>query len=81
MRKKQLEKWAVLVPPTVLKIDSVEYQVPPTLGLGHSFFLPVLDSKRAMEAVREHYRPQKYALVWEERIETGMLGIRVWRAA
>jgi hypothetical protein len=32
-------------------------------------------------AVRVHYHTLKYTLVWVERVEGGVLGIRVWRMA
>lgn len=75
------DEWDVIVPPTTLRMDGVTYRVPQTLDIGHSFFLPVLDARRAVGKVRSHYRPQGATLVYDERIEQGMFGIRVWRVA
>lgn len=55
--------------------------MPPTLIVGQSFFLPVLNTQGAGRAVQRHYAPQGYKFVASERIEMGLLGIRVWRTA
>lgn len=70
-----------LTPPTQLQIAGVTYRVPPTMIVGQSFFLPVLDTQVAGRAVQRHYAPQGYKFVASERIEMGLLGIRVWRTA
>lgn len=80
-RPKPHDLWDAIDPPLVLVIDGVQYRVPPMLEIGHSFFLPVLDGKRVMVTVRAHYQPQGYIFVWDEREESGLLGIRVWRVA
>jgi hypothetical protein len=72
---------AKLAPPVRLQIDGVIYRVPPTMIVGQSFFLPVLDTQAAGRAVQRHYAPQDYKLIASERVEMGLLGIRVWRAA
>ena len=71
--------WGHLHPPDVLRVRGVRYHVPPLLKLNESFFLPVLKPKAAYAAVSKHYARQGYKMVWEERIENGLLGIRVWR--
>lgn len=57
----------------------VRYNVPVELERNTSFFVPTLRPKGMFRAVRKHYQKYKYELVWEERIEEGVLGIRVWR--
>jgi hypothetical protein len=70
---------SLLQPPEILKFENVEYRVPPTLGLNHSFFMPTLNTDVAFKAVTKHYSQHGYKLVWAERIEQDQLGIRVWR--
>lgn len=55
------------------------YYLPLELGIGHSIFVPSLKHKDTFEEVHRCYAPEGYKMVWEERIEAGVLGIRVWR--
>lgn len=57
------------------------FKVPRTLDVGHSFFLPSLKHSVTFNAVCLHYRNFSYDLTWAERVESGVLGIRVWRTA
>lgn len=57
----------------------VEYKVPVMLDRNESFFLPTLRPKGMFNVVNKHYKDYDYELVWEERVEEGVLGIRVWR--
>jgi hypothetical protein len=66
-------------PPEVLRINGAAFLVPAYLGLNHSFFIPSLKHKRTFAGVLQHYASEEYTLIWEERIEQGVLGIRVWR--
>ncbi len=49
--------------------------------VGQSFFMPTLDTQGATRAVQRHYSYQEYKVVTSERIESDLLGIRVWRTA
>lgn len=64
-----------------LRIDGVEYRVPGELEIGWGFFMPGLAHKRMMQAVRKHYAALGYRLDWVSRVESDLLGIRVWRVA
>ena len=57
----------------------VEYQIPEVLNHNESIFLQTLRPKGMFNAVNKYYREHDYGVVWEERIEDGVLGIRVWR--
>ena len=66
----------------IITVYGVSYRVPIFLAIGDSFFMPCLDRQATMRVVRHHYRKfNKYRLTYEERIERGLLGIRVWRVA
>ena len=66
----------------IITIFGVSYRVPILLAIGDSFFIPCLNRQVTMKALRSHYRKyNKYKLTYEERVERGMLGIRVWRVA
>jgi hypothetical protein len=64
-----------------LKINGALVAIPPKLEVGHSFFVPSIKHKDTYNAVGITYRKYGYALTWAERIERGVLGIRVWRTA
>ncbi len=49
------------------------------MAVNDSFFLPTLTPKKAFTAVSRYYSKKKYRMTYVERIESGMLGIRVWR--
>lgn len=66
-------------PPDVLHYNGVDYQLPVELKVGNSFFVPTLRPRGVYGLVEQHYRHFRYKLTWEERIERGLLGIRVWR--
>lgn len=53
--------------------------IPKVLGIGHSFFVPALKPKVTFGLISNSYSAQNYKLTYEERIEIGVLGIRIWR--
>jgi hypothetical protein len=55
--------------------------VPFGLNVNESFFIPSLKHKETFHKVADYYSSHLYKLVWSERIESGVLGIRVWRVA
>ena len=65
--------------PISLQIDGVTYRMPEWLDEGYGFFMPCLNATQAIQAVRRHYAPLKFRLEYTERVESGLLGIRVWR--
>ncbi len=65
--------------PEFMWMDGVPYRLPGWMDEGTSFFIPSLDHLRTIGAVRMHYGPFRFRLGWKERIESGVLGIRVWR--
>lgn len=65
----------------VVEIRGARIKVPPGLGLGHSFFIPSLKPKETHAYIVHHYYGEEYTLTYEERVEQGVLGIRVWRVA
>lgn len=69
----------LLAPNNVITVKGVQYQVPPLLGINHSFFMPCLKCRDTYAAVAKYYTRSGYKLVWAEKIEQGVLGIRVWR--
>ena len=73
--------WSLINPSDTLYINSAVFKVPRTLDIGHSFFLPALKHQATFNAVRLHYHNLSYDLTWAERVENGVLGIRVWRVA
>jgi len=73
--------WSRISQTDILEINSAVFRVPRTLGIGHSFFLPALKPQMVFNAVRVHYHTLRYTLAWVERVEGGVLGIRVWRMA
>lgn len=66
-------------PPALLKFKGADYKLPRDLKINSSFFMPALKPKETYEVVVEYYKPFHYKLTWSERIEGGVLGIRVWR--
>jgi len=69
------------LPTRPLKIKGAEFNVPFGLNVNESFFIPSLKHKETYHRVADYYSPHLYKLVWAERIESGVLGIRVWRVA
>jgi hypothetical protein len=67
--------------PKVMAVDGVSYKLPQWLNEGCSIFLPSINHKRTMKKLRRHYEERGWSLRYEERIEGGKLGIRVWRVA
>jgi len=67
--------------PEVMRFKGAAFSIPLALPLHGSFFVPCLKPKETYDMVLVHYRTHHYSLVWEERVEEGVLGIRVWRAA
>ena len=66
----------------IVEVYGVHYRLPIHMAIGDSFFMPCLDRQATMKVIRSHYRRfNKYRLTYEERIERGLLGIRVWRVA
>lgn len=71
-------------PNNIVWVHGVAYAVPHYLAIGDSFFVPCLDIPVTYKEIRLHYirgRPKRYSLTYEERIERGLLGIRIWRVA
>lgn len=62
-----------------INIFGASILAPQTLGIGHSFFVPALKPKAALSCITNAYTRQGYKFTYEERIEMGVLGIRVWR--
>lgn len=62
-----------------LRIDGVTYRLPEWLDEGYGFFMPCLSPAKTAQAVRKHYAPLKIRLEYVERIESDLLGIRIWR--
>lgn len=60
-----------------LRVKGAEFDIPDALAPLQSFFIPSLKHKETFAAVDRHYK-NRYPLVWAERIENGVLGIRVW---
>lgn len=65
----------------VVSIRGASVKVPLGLGIGHSFFVPSLKPQDTYGRIYEYYLGEGYSLTYEERIEHGVLGIRVWRVA
>ena len=65
----------------IVKINGVQYKIPALLAVGDSIFLPCLDRHVTMQKLRNYYGfyGLGYKLTFEERVERGLLGIRVWR--
>lgn len=64
---------------SVLPYREVRFRVPEWLEIGQSFFLPCLKAEELGGKVQRHYARTTMRVTWEERIEAGYLGIRVWR--
>ena len=62
-------------------INNVKYYVPESLAPGDSFFIPSLVHPVTFAKLIKAYESDKYTLKYAERIEAGLLGIRVWRVA
>lgn len=65
-------------PEEVIVINGAQYRMPQWLDVGTSIFLPSVNHRMTYAAVRE-WAPWGWKLTWRERIEGGLLGIRVWR--
>ena len=63
----------------VVEIDGVQYRLPQWLEIGVSFFVPILDTKKAIKVVNEHYRDAHFAITHADWIEQGVWGVRFWR--
>lgn len=68
-------------PNDLLVIKGAVFQVPVDLGLHNSFFIPALRPKETANAVTRHYSAYEFKFVWAQRVENGVLGIRLWRVA
>ncbi len=65
--------------PEIVVIRGVKYRLPQWLEPGQSFFVPCLDARSMAGSIVNRYTYIGFKLAWAERIEQGMLGIRVWR--
>lgn len=65
----------------VVNIRGACIKIPPALGIGHSFFVPSLKPRETYGYIIQHYYGEEYELTYDERVEHGVLGIRVWRVA
>ncbi len=65
--------------PEVATIRGVRYRLPQWLEPGQSFFVPCLEARSMAWVLVHRYSRVGFKLTWAERIEDGMLGIRVWR--
>lgn len=65
--------------PEVAVIRGVKYRLPQWLEPGQSFFVPCLDARSMAGSIVNRYSRIGFGLAWAERIEQGLLGIRVWR--
>jgi hypothetical protein len=53
--------------------------LPQWLEPGQSFFVPCLEARSMAWVLVHRYSRVGFKLTWAERIEDGMLGIRIWR--
>lgn len=65
--------------PEVVTIRGVQYRLPQWLEPGQSFFAPCLDVRSMGAVMSGRYSRLGWKIAWAERIESGLLGIRVWR--
>lgn len=65
--------------PEVVTIRGVKYRLPQWMEPGQSFFVPCLDARSMGSVMAMRYSRLGWKLTWAERIEQGLLGIRVWR--
>lgn len=65
--------------PEIAVIRGVAYYLPQWMEPGQSFFVPCLDARSMGTAMTIRYSRMGWKLAWAERIEEGLLGIRVWR--
>jgi hypothetical protein len=61
-----------------ITIRGMDIRMPQWLEIGESMFIPSLNHKETMQAVRK-WAPRWWNMVWEERGECGALGVRIWR--
>ncbi len=64
--------------PTPLYHKGARFELPATLSPYQSFFVPSLKHKETFAEITRYYSRYSYPLIWAERIEEGVLGIRVW---
>ena len=61
-------------------VKGVHYKVPlSSMPLGSSFFIPVLDTKRARARLGAMAQEYNRKLSFLDSTELGMLGVRAWR--
>lgn len=65
--------------PEIAVIRGVKYRLPQWMEPGQSFFVPCLDARSMAYALVMRYSRLGWKTAWAERIEQGMLGVRVWR--
>ena len=65
--------------PEVVTIRGVKYRLPQWMEPGQSFFVPCLDARSMGSVMSGRYSRLGWKLTWAERIEQGLLGVRVWR--
>ena len=63
----------------VIEIDGVKYKIPQWLEVGTSFFMPILDTKKAVKVVYEFYEDAKFPMTYCDWVEQGVWGVRFWR--
>lgn len=75
-------EWKKNLPSNVVRIKGAHFTVPDKLDIGDSFFVPALNPTLTMVHIDTHYRKRRlYKLTSSQRVEKGILGIRVWRIA
>lgn len=65
--------------PEIAVIRGVKYRLPQWMEPGQSFFVPCLDARSMGFVMATRYSRLGWKTAWAERIEQGMLGVRVWR--
>lgn len=65
--------------PEIAVIRGVKYRLPQWMEPGQSFFVPCLDARSMGSVMATRYSGLGWKTAWAERIEQGMLGIRIWR--
>lgn len=62
-----------------VQVRGVAYAIPKTLFIGDSFFVPTIDRALTIRTVSQRLERFGYTIKGEERIENGVLGVRLWR--
>lgn len=62
-----------------VRIKGVGYAIPKKLFIGDSFFVPTIDRALAIRTIAQRLERFGYEIKGEERIENGLLGVRLWR--